>query len=134
VLHAPTGWHRNLFEPRLEEHGGSWFRPKDAYANECTLALAFESRADLADEVEGYVRFATVVKHFRIQYPELLGFCSDVRCGITPEILDVVWERQLRIGNNFLYRTRDYTPVQRALAKKFPFPDHHREFLRMLGA
>ncbi|KND51321.1 MAG: hypothetical protein ABA06_03355 [Parcubacteria bacterium C7867-001] len=112
--HAPAGWHRNMFEP--QEDGTCRFRAHDSYDNECVLALAFESRPDLANPGTNYVMYGTVANHFKIPDTSHLGFAAqDKPYKQHPEIkifgamLDAEWQRALSIGGNFLYSTRQYS-------------------------
>lgn len=124
IQNAPAGWHRNLFEPHA---GGSWFRARNSYANERVIALAFESRSDLADDSEGYVRYATVALHFGLGFREAerLGFDCAVGENITSDLLDREWERQLRLGayapnvdRYYLASTHYHGPEARELARR----------------
>jgi hypothetical protein len=92
--HAPPCWHRNFFDP-LERDSKSHFRGRMVYDNECPLALAFESRAELANKF-GYVTEASVVRHFALTTRWLIthGFLADSQ---TADVrLDAEWELKLR--------------------------------------
>lgn len=90
--HAPLGWQWNLFN--MTEGGRVYFRARDAYDNECTLALAFMHKADLANN-SGYVTFASVAKKLGLnqEFLRLHGFsCSP---DVSSKMLDAAWEGAL---------------------------------------
>lgn len=114
---APIGWRRNLFEPGPDNL--SWFRAKDSYANECVLALAFESCPEYANS-DGEVTFASVARH----YPELAdklivyGFqtAPGHRDGVTGEMLNIAWELTLRYPPFRMYSAYRYRGKTRRVA------------------
>jgi len=112
---APVGWHRNLFEPYQGKE--AWFRANNTYDNECVLALAFESRADLANH-DGDLTYASVTNHFALTHRQCrpLGF-EEQPCnkrypgfGISSALLNVKWESAMRVFGGFAHRPYRHEP------------------------
>ncbi len=90
--HAPIGWQWNLFV--MARGGKVYFRARDAYDNECALALAFTHRADLVNS-GGYVTFASVANKLNLdqEFLRTHGFaCSP---DVPSKMLDIAWEGAL---------------------------------------
>lgn len=87
---ARVGWWRYLSNDH--EDKPATFRAQDNIAELCVLALAFESRSDLADD-EGHVTRRTVLEHYGLwgtDFAVTHGFMAD---SLVPgELLDLFWE------------------------------------------
>ena len=63
--HAPYDWERRMLD--IWPDGTVSLRPRVCYDNEDFLSIAFEPRSDVARPSDGYVSYATVVRHFRLE-------------------------------------------------------------------
>lgn len=95
--HAPAGWWRGMFDVFPER---TVFRAKDSYSDLCVLALAFETRRDLASVVSGRVTAGSVLASLAprrgLLFQHSHGFFDDPVNGITSSMLDAAWEQELR--------------------------------------
>jgi hypothetical protein len=90
--HAPVGWQWNMFS--MVDGGKVYFRAKDAYDNECVLALAFTNETAYASPW-GYVTFASAARHRHLdsQFLDSHGFHGTT--GVPGKILDIAWQEAL---------------------------------------
>lgn len=90
--HAPEGWQWNMFS--MVDGGKVYFRTKDAYDNECVLALAFTNTAACANNF-GYVTYGSVA-HCKCLGQDFLsrhGFHATA--GVPGHLLDIAWQEAL---------------------------------------
>lgn len=86
------------------------FRARDAYDNECVLALAFTTYKKEGENLT----YANIMHYFSEEIPDpvALGFCVESTHALNSRNLDLVWEAQLRkklhdeIGFNIPAKTK----------------------------
>jgi len=91
---APLLWRRNMYGIRNYR---AIFRAKNQLNDAGVLALAFESREDLANSI-GYVTRTSIAGEFDLSTQTLknLGFKIDKDCGVTTTLLNEEWREYLR--------------------------------------
>lgn len=114
--HAPTGWRRNMFEPRPDRPAS--FRPRTDCNTEGVLARAFEGNPVFIDK-DRYVNEGEIARRFRLSNSRLrrLGFDPGIyspryRISIEGYALDDIWKRSL------LARAESISPTPVAVEEK----------------
>ncbi len=98
--HAPLNWWRNMFDI----HPEGWSFRVGQFSNHSVIALAFETRADLASKANhfwGYVTEETVLEYFKEgrEFLRFHGFFLSQKdilgIGITDFVLAITWHKQI---------------------------------------